>query len=114
MRLSFLVILEAEQDGTKIPESIPADVDNRRIQILPYATYDIPGAEYNEEDHENAAFEFSEMYHLSREVAYAKGLDFNDWVYDEAEDDLEDLEEEEEWEYWDEVSCDFLCNQLNQ
>ena len=96
-----IVCLSVDQDGSKIPASLPDGLDNRRILIYPNSTYDIPGLDeafpLTESD---CRFHFEPVYHLSRRVAYENGLDLNDWIY---EDDFDDTDDEEEWEYWDEV-----------
>ena len=58
--------------------------------------------EFDEDNDDKVPFESHENYFKSRKVAYEKGLEENDWVYEDedfGEDDEED--DETEWEYWD-------------
>ena len=70
--------------------------------------------EFDEDNEDKVPFEFHYNYFKSRRVAYEKGMEENDWIYDD--DDFGEYGDEEdddtEWEYWDnsqELKNRYVC-----
>lgn len=75
--------------------------------------------EFDEDNEDKVPFEFHYNYFKSRRVAYEKGMEENDWIYDDDDfgenGDEEDDDDDTEWEYWDnsqELKNRYVCIKL--
>ena len=59
--------------------------------------------EFDEDNEDQVPFESHDNYFKSRRVAYEKGLEENDWIYEDEDfgEDGSEEDDETEWEYWD-------------
>ena len=89
-----LVNLSLDRNDDRLFDFIP-DIDNHYINLMPNGKF-----EFCEEICDtNEPFNFTQIYHKTRKLAFDMGYEENDWIFDDFFDE-EDFDEDVEWEYF--------------